>query len=389
MKVLIVQKIKGIGGSEKYFLNLLPHLQKRGIDVSFISIRKVSDGQSPIDLIRHLEKLGIQVFDITIKHVLSLRLLYSIYRIVKAGNYDIIHTHLIHADFWLALLKWTYAAKSKLISTKHGYDEDALIYHGLNPMNINKNLYYRVAHFSESRMDYSYAVSNGLAEFFVNSGISRPEKMGVIPHGFDSSTFIKEDDQKYRKSQIQVISIGRIIELKGFQFIIRSFIQLTSILPEIKLIIAGADYGFRPQLEKQISQHGLIDNIEFIGHSNNVLQYISNSDVLIVASKAEGFGLTVLEGYMCQTPVVSFDVPACNELIIHEKTGLLIDYANVEELSNAILRIINNKEFSDKLTEKAALHLKENFSISKMVDETIDTYEKVSKSGLPSLNGSN
>ncbi|MFT7589922.1 MAG: hypothetical protein ACI959_002143, partial [Limisphaerales bacterium] len=150
MKVLFLQNIEGIGGSENYLIKLLPGLKKAGIECEMLSVipnfRKGDQGSSD-DFKDKLEAEGICVHEIRTSSFVSPSLIYKIRKIYLKGGFDILHSHLIYADFWGTWVKLLTGKKAKLVSTKHGYQEKIYSGYSLKPNKIPKNLYYQVFRF--------------------------------------------------------------------------------------------------------------------------------------------------------------------------------------------------------------------------------------------------
>ena len=184
MRILFVQKVKALAGSEKYFLHLLPALRERGVDVEFLCISNVAAFASVEPFVLALRERQIVVHWIERKHSLSVTLLLKMRRVIRGARFDAVHSHLIHADFWCALLKAVFRMKFCLLSTKHGYDETYIGEHGFAVEHLQRNSYYRIVRWSEKYINRSFAVSAGLREFFIRALLTKASNVDVIHHGF-------------------------------------------------------------------------------------------------------------------------------------------------------------------------------------------------------------
>src|SRR5690606_9641992 len=151
--------IEGVAGSEKYFLALLPGLMKRGVECAVYCVYKrknLANAQKFFDL---LAERQIPFFLHEVKSYGSLSIPRKIARTSKKEKFDIIHTHLIYADFWGAMIKRLFNKKAIVISTKHGYHETTYVNFCNRPEDLPVNLYYRLFKFTHRHLDRSYACS--------------------------------------------------------------------------------------------------------------------------------------------------------------------------------------------------------------------------------------
>jgi glycosyltransferase involved in cell wall biosynthesis len=381
VKILFIQKVKALVGSEKYFLELIPELEKRGVKTEFICVYLEKDEEKTMPFIEAYQKLGLPL------HILKaasdkeiFRICRFIDRIYKKGCFDIVHSHLIHADLWCALLKAAGRIKVPLVSTKHGYDEAYISVHGFSAEHLKPNLYYLLCKFSEKFIDSSFAVSEGLRKLFVEGGIAKSENIRTIHHGFELPVPERKLNSEYRFAEHQLVILGRVIPFKGHHLLIEALKTVKQQIPAFKLLVVGhGDADYILGLKEKIKEYGLTENVEFLGYRSNIYDYLINSDVMIVPSISEGFGLVFLEALNARIPLVGFDVPATNEIIIHEQTGLLVPPFDCEKMGEAILELLKDKEKAVRFTAAGYERLKEYFSLKRMIDETIEFYNDAYK----------
>jgi hypothetical protein len=106
MKLLFVQKMNGISGSELYMLQIMPELKRRGYDVQMLIIYP-THGDKNQKFIEHLAQHGIRTHEIYGHSSISPLLFYKIGRLIKKEKYDIVQSNLVHADFWMGLTSGT------------------------------------------------------------------------------------------------------------------------------------------------------------------------------------------------------------------------------------------------------------------------------------------
>lgn len=373
MKALFVQNIAGIAGSEKYFFALLPELKKRGICCQFLSIYKSADMQIAAEFKKILLGLSIEVFELEVGSYYSIKPVFEINKLQKRNKYDLIHTHLIYADFWAACSKKFLNSDIKIISTLHGYQEDLYVKYCLRPEQLPRTLYYFLAKFSLSVIDKVYACSYGLKSFYEKSGICL-NKIDVIQHGFNYPNM--EFAPRKNNRNVRLLIIGRLIERKGHMFVLNQFEKFLRENSDVELVILGGGEK-EIELKNYVKSKGLMPFVRFEGFRSDIRQYIYHSDIVIVPSYAEGLPLVIFEAFAEKKPVVAFNTIGCNEAITDGVSGILVEPFNEELLMKKIIELVADKDRQKMLGENGYKQLKQHFSLQRMVDQTIAFYQKI------------
>lgn len=376
MKILFVQKEGGIFGAENYHLKVIPGLSAKGVEVDFLRLYTDYQGGKGGEFINRLNRLGVKTYEVNIGKYPKLGALNEIRKIANDG-YDLVHTHLIHADFHLALIKAFLRLKPKLVSTKHGYDNAFTSKFGFDASKQTNTPYFLLSRWAERRMAASFTISHGLRNFFIKTGLSEPEKMRIIHYGFDMpENYLSKGKEDYRQAPKQVMMAGRLVAFKAHRFVIEAMPKLVQAFgSDIKLLIAGTG-DLEVELKEQVGRLGLSESIKFLGYSKEVGSLMANSDVVVVPSISEGFGVVFLEAFSAKSPVVSWNVPAGNELIEHGQTGYLVQPYNVNLLAEQLIDILDNPEDQGDIVEAAYDRLKSHFNLDRMVNETISFYKQ-------------
>ena len=242
MKVLFAQNIAAIAGSEKYFIQLLPALAREGVEVSFFNFYLPENKTLAKKFSKILEGQNIQVFEYETKSYVSLKLLKTLKNCLTVNKIDILHSHLVYADFLGAVLKFVFSTKVKLISTLHGYQENLYFRYCLTPDKLPKTLYYWVMKFAFSQMDGVYACSYGLKNFFDAIGLKpKLSEIEVVHHGFDYPSLDKNKVEKYRIAEKQLVIVGRLIERKGHLLVLKEFKNIVNQFPDVLLLFAAME----------------------------------------------------------------------------------------------------------------------------------------------------
>ncbi len=374
MRILFVQHMDAISGSELYLLQLLPELKRRGFYVEMLIAHKIDTGRNA-PFVKQLADHGIMTHVIYGHSPYSLQLLSKIKKITKAGSFDLVQSNLIHADLWMAMIKCFSMRKMKLLSVKHGYDESYAAKYGFNTKKINRSLFTWVQRFSGIWANRNLTISKGIYNLYVKGKISKPSKIRNVYYGLDlshirNSGFEKTDDSRY------AIILGRLVRYKGHEYVIRAWQKLKAHDPSLKLYIVGGG-TYQENLVRLTKELGLEEQVIFKGYQPNPHELLHFSAFSVVSSIFEGFGLITLESWHHKRPVIAFDVPAPNEVVDDGVNGLLVKPFDTDELAAKMIRLFSNPGEASQMGENGYEKLQKAYSLDRMTNETIEEYEKL------------
>lgn len=375
MRVLFVQNIEGIAGSEKYFWQLLPALKLAKVEVEFLCVYKKEFTTISQTFAATLQEQNIPVHFIETGSYINPFLLFKIKKLIRLQKIDVLHTHLIYADFWSALLKSYFGLKIKTISTLHGYQEDIYTKFCLEPILVPKNRYYKIARFCYKRIDKVYACSFGLKNFFEAIGIETKQPIDVVHHGFD---YPKLESVQSNPDNFICVIVGRLIPRKGHELILKHCKKLSAAIPNFKLVIVG-DGPLKQNFIEQIRNQQCQNFVHFTGEVSNPRTYMNEADIVLVPSYAEGLPLVIFEAMSVAKPVIAFDTIGPAEVVQNNLTGYLISPFNDVLFCDKIIELSKDCSKISTLGINAKKIVEENFSLRKMTEETINVYQTVLK----------
>lgn len=379
MKILFVQKMAGISGSEQYYLQMLPELRRRGHLCKFLCVFQKGSEAKNIEFCRRLSDSGIEVILVPYRFHLSPLLVRRIGKVIEQGRFDLVQSNLVHADFWCALAKRFLVPDARLISMVHGHDGGTVSFQqnpGFDLRFSKRDLFYGLSKLSAAYADHVIAISKGLGDFLVKAGIVPAAKMQVIPYGADFSAAEYGPEGRFRRSGRQLVIVGRLVPYKGHSYVLGIMKDLLSEFPDVSLVIVGAG-TMKAALQKTARRLGISDHVHFEGFQLNVHNYFRDSDVAIVPSVCEGFGMTALEAWHNKLPVVAFDVPALNEIIVDGVNGYLVPPFDSDILRERVARLLINPALREEMGSRGHTRLKEVYSIARMADATLSAYQEV------------
>ena len=373
MKILHLIYTLGISGAEKYLKYLLPGLKLQGVEAHLVIVCTKETHHLLLDFAEGLNSKGVPtlVIDTT-----KLKFIFAAKKIndyCKKNEISIIHSHLSNSDLIAVIIKKFFNSKIFLISTKHGYDENVLQIYKPGKTIPPKTLYYRVTKYLQKNIDKNIAVSKGISDLYFDFGLA--EEMPVIHHGVAIPHFEKDlFTLQCRKADMQLIIVGRIEQFKGHHFLMEAMVDVVKIFPDCKLLVVG-EGSAKTRLEAQVNMLGIKNNVEFVGFQPHPYSYISNSDVIILPSLFEPFGLVYIEAFALRVPVVAFDTHAGNEIIENNVTGLMVPKGDSALLAAKIIFLLQNEKERERLSAKAYETYLEKFTTDTMVRNTAQWYK--------------
>ena len=110
------------------------------------------------------------------------------------------------------------------------------------------------------------------------------------------------------------------------------------------------------------------DKVTFIGHCTDIIPYLAIFDIGVLSSDSEGFSNSILEYMAAGLPVVATGVGGNLEAIMHEKTGFIVKPGNKEEMSKAILTLLDDEKLRSKMGAEGKRRVEERFTLKHMMD---------------------
>lgn len=377
MKILFIQNMNGISGSELYLLQLLPALKKRGIDAEMLVIFTEDTGRNK-SFVEQLRQGNVITHEIYGYHPLSPVLFLKIRKLMKAARYDIVQSNLIHADLWMALQKLLFFRKMKLVSVKHGFDEQYSARYGFNTQKLNRSLFVWIQRITGYMVNKNVTISKGIYDLYVKGKISRESQTEIVYYGLNLEHLQKNGLERKNQSRYAII-LGRLVKYKGHEFLIRAWRKVKEYDPSLQLIIVGGG-ACQGELVKLTEELDLQEQVLFAGYQPNPHQLLHFADFSIVTSIFEGFGLITLESWYHQKPIVAFDVPALNEIIDDNINGRLVSLYDVDGLAKAIIALFKDPLACRTLGENGYRKLQETYNLDRMTTQMETIYQSLVKS---------
>lgn len=175
----------------------------------------------------------------------------------------------------------------------------------------------------------------------------------------------------------RLLCLGRLIRDKGFDVALKAFASLAGRMPGLRLVIAG-DGAVRSSLEALAVELGIRDCVEFLGwvSPDRVPALVNSATLVVMPSRREGLPGVALEAALMARPVVATAVGGTPEIVLHQKTGLLVAQDDEEALAEAILYLLTHRAVATAFGHAARRRAQEVFSFERYVDAYDALYRK-------------
>jgi glycosyltransferase involved in cell wall biosynthesis len=360
VKVLHLQRIGGIGGSERHVLELLPALRSRGIEAAFLGLDDT--GAAPEPFYDALAERGVPVERVPCPRDVAPRLARRVRRAVGAARPDVVHTHLIHADVYGALA--AAGTRSVLVSTKHNDD----------PFRSGRTRY--LEKLLTRRAALVLCITEALARFNRDVVGLPQSKLRVVHYGLDAppEPWGPPGGPQLPAEAPVLLAISRLVRQKGVDVAIDALASVRERHPA-HLVVLG-EGPLRDELLALASRHGMADAVHLPGRVGDVTWWLRRAAVLVHPARWEGFGLALLEAMLCARPVVASRVSSIPEIVADGETGMLVPPDDPEPLARAVTELLDDPVRAAALGEAGRARATAEFSVARMAEKTVATYEE-------------
>jgi glycosyltransferase involved in cell wall biosynthesis len=208
---------------------------------------------------------------------------------------------------------------------------------------------------------------------------AQPRRASVVPCGVDTSVF-RPVGARPEPPAGRVLSVGRLIERKGVDDLIRSL----PTLPDARLIVAGGGCGpgdgDATRLGRLAASLAVADRVDFVGpiSRDRIPDLLRSADVVACVPWYEPFGMVALEAMACGIPVVVSAVGGLRSLVVHEKTGLHVPPRDPARIASAIRTLLDSADLRAQLGDSAS-RAAASYAWSFVADRLIEIYRSVAE----------
>ena len=308
----------------------------------------------------------------------------DIYKQIKNDNPDIIHT--IGLRSFQSLMAWFVSKKTNIPLVVS--DQGGLTTHPfLKQSGLFFKMIYKIQNFFiKCIINDSSAISAANEyekEIFLT--FNKNSKIKIVRNGINLKTLVSQENfkQKYKIDNKFILFVGRFSKSKGIETLLYacSIIKNELTIQNISLVIMGVDFGYQDEMLKLISMLKLDDNIIVIKNPprNYVIAAYGQSEFLVLPSHWELSPLVPLESFAFKKPVVSTKSHGIPYTVQDKVNGLLVEPDNPNDLSKAMIELLENKDMREKLGLAGYEFVHKECNCVSMAQNSLALYQEIIK----------
>ncbi|WP_443944530.1 N-acetyl-alpha-D-glucosaminyl L-malate synthase BshA [Pedobacter sp. AW1-32] len=293
--------------------------------------------------------------------------------VVRFEQLDVLHVHyaIPHASaaFMAKQILASYGIHIPVVTTLHGTDITLV---GKDPT------YKPVVTFSINQSDGVTTVSQDLKEDTYNH-FEITKDIKVIPNFIDFSRFSLQAKDHFKKAiapnnERILIHTSNFRKVKRTSDVIRIFEKVQSVIPSKLLMVGdGPERVYDEQLCRKLN---ICENVRFLGKQDAVEEILSVSDLFLMPSQSESFGLAALEALACKVPIITTNAGGLPELNVDGFCGFMSDVGDVDSMAKQAISILKDDEVLKQFKENAFTRAKD-FDLKKILPSYVDYYREV------------
>lgn len=346
----------GFYGAERWILALAKHLNKDNIRCD-LAVTLEQNSQD-LELVKQYKINCGETFEIPMSGRFDLTVINRLVQLIKERNIDIIHTHGYKSDILGVIAAKKAGIKS--IVTPHGFE---------NADDFKLRTFIWLGCKSMKFADKVVPLSRQLCDDSRQHGV-REDKLVYIQNGVDLSEV--EEQRLLPKgvydNEKRIGFVGQMISRKNIFDILDIFNDLSTKHSNLKLILLG-DGDQRAELELYANKLTNNSKIEFLGFRDDRLALLQSFDLFVMTSTLEGIPRCLMEATAMGIPVAAYNIAGIDQLITHEKSGLLAKLGDKETLTQYWEKLLFDTDYANELTNNARDYVNEHYSAQRMANE--------------------
>lgn len=357
-----------IGGSGVVATELGKMLAERGHEIHFIS------SSLPFRLKKMYHNIFYHQVEVNQYSVFQyppydIALASKIAEVANREELDLLHVHYAIPHAVCAILgKQMSGRDMKIVTTLHGTDITVL---GNDPSLAD------AIRFGIEKSDYVTAVSHALIS--QTNEVVRPKKAIHAIYNFIDTRVYQKTDSSHLREELDIaenekvmIHVSNFRAVKRVPDVVKAFARVVKQLPA-KLLLVG-DGPEMSIVSKLVGKLGIREHVRYLGKQENLEELYSISDLMLLLSEKESFGLVALEGMACGVPCIGTNVGGLPEVISNGVNGFVCELGDIEAIANKAVELLLNEKLHLQFSENGMQTATTKFSAEQIVSQYEDIY---------------
>ena len=327
----------------------------------------------------HFHQVLIEEYPLFQYQPYELALSSKMVEVVEKHELEVLHVHYAiphaYAAFMAKQMLKEKGIAIKVVTTLHGTDITLV---GSHPT------YKTAVEFSINNSDVVTAVSNNLKKT-TNNLFNIKKEIKVIYNFIDVKKYDKAGNQECKRAALAepneriLTHISNFRPVKRVEDVVKIFYKVQKEIPSKLLMIGeGPD---RSKVERLAKKLGISESVFFLGNSTEITKILCYTDVFLLPSQTESFGLAALEAMAAKTAIISTNTGGLPEVNIHGETGFLSDLGDIEDMAKNTISILKEDAILNKFKNNAKEHTK-RFSLENILPVYEDIYKSCYKTNV-------
>lgn len=372
-----------IGGAQENTVLTCRGLHDKGHRVTLIAGPETGPEGSIWDEARSIgcEVVALDLLRREVQPIADLRARRQLVQLFRRIKPDVVHTH---------------SSKAGIVARSAAFAAGVpVIVHTIHGMSFNRTqswwvrAAYRMMERRAARCTHGIiTVADAMIDQAVAAGLAPRERFTTIRSGLETDRFAPcaESRQQHRgewgvgEGEIVVGTIARLFVNKGYEEIIAAMPSAVAREPRLRFVWIGGGEN-RPRYERELVRIGLRDRVTLAGliRPEQVASMINGFDILLHASRWEGLPRAVVQGLLAEVPAISFDNDGAPEVVLPERTGILVRFGDVVGLADAMAALARDPQKRRELGRCGRAHCLDLYNWRRMVDDIERLYRRISK----------
>ena len=306
----------------------------------------------------------------------------QIRKLIQEFGPDVVHTHSAKAGVLGRAAAWNLGV-SAILHTVHGAP-----FHEYQSR-FARQVFQMAERWAARRCHHMISVADAMTDLMVKANVAEEQKFSTIYSGMDVDPFLNSSqfrsqmraDLGIGDEHIVIGKIARLFHLKGHEDIIQAAKAVVARYPNVRFLFVG-DGLLREQLDRQIKDSELGEYFCFTGlvDPSEIPKLIAAMDILAHASYREGLARALPQALISGVPAISYDIDGAREVVLNEITGLLVPAGDINGLSDAMLKLVQDSAHRKKLGAEGKRRFADRFRHQVMTSEIRGLYVKLLES---------